>query len=268
MQVAALPEDEAVATNGSVDIRRMGAYDTLMPLIPEIRKVKGIVCNDDFTDTVTDVPWFLRSHRYAFALVQEVKRNNLTKSLAAKKSTQGRYLVRQVLRDEFTAGVAIVVDRRRARVFGGRNDDPSQVGWGMRQMSPAGLGIGARHAIWQDIELGWRPAGKFRKERRGKKVRLLSFHRNPLRAKEAWHLQDLELARVIHDSPYPVIAGMDGNEGQGPRGLLNMLPHYEWRGRHVDGTVAPKGLITKARHLKKRRSDHKAVEVTVALGPR
>lgn len=89
-------------------------------------------------------------------------------------------------------------------------------------------------------------------------------HRPPGRFKHLWAEFDQAVDAEVRWAPYPVIVGMDTNS-LNPAALARSFG-LKWSGRGIDGFMySPKLRLSRARRLKRTRSDHRAVMSTLEI---
>ncbi|MGH3347635.1 MAG: endonuclease/exonuclease/phosphatase family protein [Nocardioides sp.] len=214
----------------------------------------GLTINDDFTDRVTDVIHLLATHRPLVAGVQEGKASDYHR--LARRGLARRYDVRQDVRHDGAAGVAVLWNRVLAQPIGDDSDRPDRLGAGWLELTPAGDGLLSRGVVWQDLKVRTGPSEV--------RVRLASTHRPPQRNRHLWPTFDRRLAAFCAASPVPVLVFMDANEDGGPANLVRRTG-LTWRGVGIDGVLSdlPDGTAPVA--LERRRSDHHAVSIALEL---
>lgn len=225
--------------------------------------VTGVSLNDDFGNAASDVlatlrgrrggrvlRWFRRS-RPAWVGVQEGKREEYAAQLPDD------YLVTQRMTTEATRGVAVIVDLHQLHTVGNATDDPTKLGEGYQQFTPAGGGILARGVAWRDVEKGRRGSRRL--------VRLASAHRHPKRQREQWDEFDEALAAWVEQSPIPVWLTIDANTHE-PQGLAHQIT-ARVRGHHLDHHFITGGLTFRSKPfaLPWRSSNHRAVAQRVHI---
>ena len=208
----------------------------------------GIVCNDDFTDRLTDVPFFARTRRPAFILAQEAKETAYKELL-----NLGRYAVRQHPTSEAKQGVALVTDRRQVMWAGGWEPRIGHIGGGYALLcEPHGHQMLDRYIVWQDITMG------------DAMVRIASTHRPPKRYDDLWVEFDTNLLRWANRSEMPLVIGMDSNQEGGP----HIGGGLAWHGIRIDGVLVRDVVVGSVRALPRRNSDHRAISVAVTVPAR
>lgn len=218
----------------------------------EARYISAITINDDFTDSVSDVPQIVREFRPFAAGVQEVKENNLHQILG------DNFGVAQRLRTEWTSGVALVWDKDQAYAVKGVENKPGRVGNGIVPIirPQRGDDILIRPAIYQDLEpIGFPELA----------TRFVSYHRPPQRHKNLWSRADANLENFVKQSPLPVIILTDGNQENGPFTRGRRPAGLRWTGVGIDGALTDVDVAQRARPVRKMRSDHRAVRVYLRL---
>jgi endonuclease/exonuclease/phosphatase family metal-dependent hydrolase len=195
--------------------------------------------NDDFTDSKTSVPRVRRSADVL--LVQEAKNTRVRGELS--RDTFG---VHQNFKDTAQAGAAIAWKREVAHA----------VDSGEALASAQGHGILARWINFTDMTID------------GQRVRMISVHRPPARAKALWPEFDRHLAAFVKRHKGPVIIGLDANQ-RDPQRLAHMAG-LRWvapKGS-IDGfLVSPRVHVESMWRLPKGASDHAPVVAKFRIRP-
>lgn len=195
--------------------------------------------NDDFTDGKTSLPRVRRSAEVL--LVQEAKNTRVRGELS-----RDRFGVHQNFKDTAQAGAAIAWKRDAVKV----------VDRGESLASAQGHGIMARWMSYTDMTID------------GQRVRMISVHRPPARAKALWPQFDRNLAAFVKSHNGPVIIGMDANQ-RDPQKLARMAG-LRWVAPQgsIDGfLVSPRVQVEKMWRLPKGASDHHPVVAKFRIRP-
>lgn len=206
-------------------------------------RATGVICNDDFTDHLTDIRHLCLTLEPLLWAAQESKQTNYRALLGE------RWGVRQRQSNEATQGVAVGWDRRRARAIGDAVDNPHDLGHGWLPMAEGGSTL-IRGVVWQDLYI---PGARW-----VKRLREASVHRHPLRDKAQWPEFDHNLTAWIKASPIPVKVDMDSNEEGGPHPLIKATGLH-WHGHRIDGSLTNLRFV-RTRDLPYRHSDHRPLE--------
>lgn len=212
-----------------------------------------LVCNDDFTDHTTDLPYLCHVHHPLAWAAQEGK---------GRRYVIPGYGVRQRQATEATQGVAVGWDIDRARPIGDALDQPHELGHGWEAIID-GADLLTRGVVWQDLEVRT-PL------RRRVRIRVASFHRPPWRDRHLWDATDKRLAEWVRKCPASLglWMGSDSNEEGGPASLVRQT-HLHWHGpdkrpRSIDGALTSLHVVS-TRDLPFRFSDHRPLVQTVRI---
>lgn len=116
---------------------------------------------------------------------------------------------------------------------------------------PGGAAMLTRWVSWADLRVA------------GRTVRFASTHRPPPRYSYRWPDFDANVSRWVHDSPHPVVLGLDSNTTH--HAGLERSTGLDWSGVGVDGFLTDLPL-SDVHALPKGNSDHRAVVGDLALG--
>lgn len=212
-----------------------------------------VTVNDDWTTPLrSNVPYLARLRPMAI-VTQESKTHHYRTMMGPNWS------VRQDLESQATAGVAVLINTRRAEPFGpARRQKADVTGWGFEVLAERDRGDDMldRGIAWQDA---------FVDGDRRRPVRVGGAHRPPKREADDWAEFDRNFRAWCERSPIPVLVGLDANQ-EHPRGLLR--PGFTWTGAGIDGFVHSISLTVNRRELvelPKRTSDHHPILAGVRI---